>query len=43
MEKSYEDTRDLEKKEGVFYGYDVLGQCVSIMDRSGGSKYEYVR
>lgn len=41
VEKSYEDARDPEKKEGVLYGYDILGQRVSMMDRSGESTYEY--
>ena len=41
VEKSYEDARDPGKKEGVLYGYDVLGQRVSMMDRSGESRYEY--
>lgn len=41
VEKSYEDSRDPEGKEGVIYGYDVTGQRISMMDRSGESKYEY--
>ena len=41
VEKSYEDERDPEGKEGVVYGYDVMGQRVSMMDRSGESSYEY--
>ncbi len=41
VEKSYEDARDLEGKEGVLYGYDTMGQRVSMMDRSGESSYEY--
>lgn len=41
VEKSYEDARDPEHKEGVLYAYDVTGQRVSMMDRSGESKYEY--
>ncbi len=41
VEKSYEDTRDPENKEGVLYAYDVMGQRVSMMDRSGESTYEY--
>ena len=41
VEKSYEDERDPEGKEDVVYGYDVMGQRVSMMDRSGESSYEY--
>ena len=41
IEKSYEDLRDPEGKEGVVYAYDALGQRVSMMDRSGESRYEY--
>lgn len=41
VEKSYEDARDPEGREGVVYAYDVMGQRVSMMDRSGESKYEY--
>ncbi|MFR5631463.1 MAG: DNRLRE domain-containing protein [Monoglobales bacterium] len=41
VEKSYDDARDPEQKEGVKYAYDVMGQRVSMMDRSGESKYEY--
>ncbi len=41
VEKSYEDARDPEGKEGVLYGYDTMGQRVSMMDRSGESSYEY--
>ena len=41
VEKSYEDADGNEVEEGVLYGYDVLGQRVSMMDRSGDSSYEY--
>ena len=41
VEKSYEDADGNEVEEGVLYGYDVTGQRVSMMDRSGKSTYEY--
>ena len=41
VEKAYEDGDGNAVNEGVVYGYDVLGQRVSMMDRSGDSAYEY--
>lgn len=41
VEKSYGDVRDPENREGVRYAYDVMGQRVSMTDRSGLSSYEY--
>jgi len=40
-DKSYADAKGNVAEERVRYGYDKLGQRVSMMDRSGESTYEY--
>lgn len=41
IDKSYADAKGIVSGERVLYGYDRLGQRISMMDRSGESKYEY--
>jgi RHS repeat-associated protein len=41
VEKSYEGVSGESQAEGVLYGYDALGQRVSMMDTTGESTYEY--
>lgn len=40
-DKSYADAKGNVLEERVRYGYDRLGQRISMMDRSGESVYEY--
>lgn len=35
------DNRQIGAEDGGLYGYDALGQRVSMMDRSGESEYAY--
>ena len=41
VEKAFEDAHGEESAPGVLYGYDALGQRVSMMDASGESSYTW--